>query len=216
MGKVTEFKLNGSVELKAPMAAYMKNKFSFVGIKAPARKQQAKEYINLSKKMPLQELLQTIGELYQRTEREYQYVAIDMSFANVRRFSLVEIRNLTQYVTQKSWWDSVDAWRKVFGKYAQLHPNEKQQLFAFFYKHDDFWMRRIAILLQLLEKETLDKEMLALAILYDQQTEEFFIQKAIGWALRNYSKFDPQWVKHFVSEHDLSKLATREASVYLK
>ncbi|WP_057745241.1 DNA alkylation repair protein [Liquorilactobacillus capillatus] len=215
MGKVTEFKLRGSAELKDPMAAYMKNKFSFVGVKTPARKQQSKEYIKLSKKMPLQELLHTISELYQQSAREYQYVAIDMCFANIRRFSFTEISDFTQYVMQKSWWDSVDAWRKVFGKYVQLHLNEKQQLFELFYKHDDFWMRRIAILLQLFEKETLDKEMLASAILYDQQTDEFFIQKAIGWALRNYSKFDPQWVKHFVVEHDLSKLATREASVYL-
>ncbi|KRN11086.1 DNA alkylation repair protein [Liquorilactobacillus mali] len=215
MQKITEFKLVGEAELKGPMAAYMKNKFFFVGVKTPERKRQSKELLKVSKKMPLKELIQVIDELYQRSEREYQYVAIDISFANVKRFSFTEMKFLTQYVTQKAWWDSVDAWRKVFGKYVQLYPDEKRRLFELFYKQDNFWMRRISILLQLLEKETMDKELLTLAILYDQHTDEFFIQKAIGWALRNYSKFDSAWVKNFIEEYPLHKLATREASIYL-
>ncbi|KRL37611.1 DNA alkylation repair protein [Liquorilactobacillus uvarum] len=215
MQKITGFKLTGTAEFKEPMAVYMKNKFPFVGVKTPARKQQSKELIKLSRKLPLKELLKTVNELYQRAEREYQYVAIDIGFENVKRFSFVEIQALTQFVMQKSWWDSVDAWRKVFGKYVQLHPSEKRQVFGLFYKHENFWMRRISILLQLLEKKTLNKELLMEAILYDQTTDEFFIQKAIGWALRNYSKYNPLWVKSFIAAHSLSKLAVREASVYL-
>ncbi|KRL05178.1 hypothetical protein FD46_GL001129 [Liquorilactobacillus oeni DSM 19972] len=76
-------------------------------------------------------------------------------------------------------------------------------------------MRRVAILLQFLETTTLDKELLAQAILYDQKTDEFFIQKAIGWALRNYSKFNPKWVKNFIFNNALSKIAIKEVSVYL-
>ena len=76
-------------------------------------------------------------------------------------------------------------------------------------------MRRIAITLQLLEKETLDKELLTKAIEYDINTEEFFIQKAIGWSLRNYSKYNPEWVKTFIAAHELSKLAVKEGSKYL-
>lgn len=84
-----------------------------------------------------------------------------------------------------------------------------------FYQHDNFWMRRVAIILQLLEKDTLDTVLLTKAIEYDIKTDEFFIQKAIGWALRNYSKFNPEWVREFVEQHQLSKLAVKEATKYL-
>ncbi|KRL05179.1 hypothetical protein FD46_GL001130 [Liquorilactobacillus oeni DSM 19972] len=86
------------------MAKYMRNKFPFVGIKTPARKQQSKELIKLSKKMNLIDLMDVINNLYLRREREYQYVAIDVSIANVERFSFTEIKALAQYVTQKPWW----------------------------------------------------------------------------------------------------------------
>ncbi len=76
-------------------------------------------------------------------------------------------------------------------------------------------MRRLSIDLQLLEKETLDTELLTKAIEYDIHTDQFFIQKGIGWALRNYSKFNPNWVRKFVASHDLSKLAVREGTKYV-
>lgn len=153
MQEIAEFRLVGTAEFKGPMTMYMKNKFFFIGLLAPARKQQSKELIKASGKLTLEELLAAIDELYQRSEREYQYVAIDICFANIKRFSFVEIQVLVQYVTQKSWWDSVDAWRRVFGKYVQLHPGEKRQVFELFYKHSDFWMRASLFCFSFLKKK---------------------------------------------------------------
>ncbi len=152
------FELVGDKENKPFMERYMRNQFSFLGLKTPARKRQSKALIQASKRLPLNDVLAEIEALYRRDNREYQYVAIDMAYANVTRLRMVEIEKLSAYIQIKSWWDTVDTWRKVFGKYVSLHPTEKGKVFDLFYRHPNFWMRRVAITLQLLEKETLDKK----------------------------------------------------------
>lgn len=215
MEGLPQFRLREQLENQAAMAAYMKDHFSFLGVRAPARKEQSKELIRSSKEISLEELFIWIDFLYQKSGREYQYVAIDVAIANVKRFSLEDISYLAHYVMEKSWWDSVDSWRKLFGDYVVLHQVDKEAVFGLFYKHPNFWMRRIAILLQLTEKATLNQELLKKAIVFDQKTDEFFIQKAIGWALRSYSKTNPQWVKAMIANYQLSPLAIREGSKYL-
>lgn len=200
---------------QAPMESYMRNQFPFLGLKTPQRKAESKDYIKASKKLPMSAIYTEIADLYRRDAREYQYVAIDIAFANVKRLSFEDLQRLTKYIQIKSWWDTVDSWRKVFGTYVVIHPEQKEDVFNLFYKHDNFWMRRVAIILQLLEKDTLDTNLLTKAITYDLDTDEFFIQKAIGWALRNYSKFDPAWVRQFVASHNLSKLAIKEGTKYV-
>ena len=197
------------------MERYMRNQFKFLGLKTPQRKAASKDFIKESKQMSVSQVMEEIADLYKREEREYQYVAIDIAYANVRRLSFADIQALTHYVQVKSWWDTVDTWRKVFATFVILHPSKKQRVFELFYQHPNFWMRRVSVILQLLERETLDTELLTRAIEYDIHTDEFFIQKAIGWALRNYSKFNPDWVRKFVASHDLSKLAVREGTKYV-
>lgn len=210
-----QFQLTGNPALREPMARYMRDQFIFVGLKTPERKLQAKELIKQSKGVTTSELLDGINTLYQRPEREYQYVAIDVMVANVKRLSFADLQELAQLVTQKAWWDSVDALRKGFGDYIQIHPDEKRQVFELFNGKQNFWLRRVAITLQLMEKERTDTQMLTAAILPDLATPEFFIQKAIGWALRNYSKVNPQWVTTFIAAYELSRLAVSEGSKYL-
>ena len=156
-----------------------------------------------------------IEAYYQKTEREYQYVAIDLALQNVRRFSLEEVVAFKAYVPQKAWWDSVDAWRKFFGSWVALHLTELPTIFALFYGAENFWNRRVALNLQLMLKEKTNQDLLKKAIIYDRTTEEFFIQKAIGWSLRQYSKTNPQWVEELMKELVLSPLAQREGSKYL-
>ncbi|GAD16288.1 DNA alkylation repair protein [Lentilactobacillus otakiensis] len=209
------FKMPENKENQAPMERYMRNQFKFLGLKTPQRKAASKDFVRESKQLSIPEVMREIATLYDREEREYQYVAIDIAYANVKRLSFADIQTLTQYIQVKSWWDTVDTWRKVFGTFVVLHPVEKRRVFELFYQHPNFWMRRVSIILQLLEKNTLDTDLLTKAIVYDIDTDEFFIQKAIGWALRNYSKFNPDWVRNFVANHDLSKLAVREGTKYL-
>lgn len=209
------FQLVGNPNKSVKMAAYMKNHFIFLGIPTPERKKQSKEFIKNSKKLNLPEFLTTLDTIWQQKAREYQYVAIDLALANLHRLTFSEIKILSRYLSEKTWWDSVDAWRKLFAEYIQLHPEEREQVFKLFFGQPDFWMRRVAINLQLLAKEKTDLNLLTEAILWDLKTDEFFIQKAIGWALRDYSKTDPTWVRAFIDAHPLSPLAVREGSKYL-
>lgn len=209
------FTLTGHPENKVSMAKYMKNRFIFLGVKTPERRAQSKAFIQQSKHAPLPRVLKSIAALYQQPEREYQYVATDLALANGPRFSFTDMVTLTKYVQLKPWWDTVDAWRKLFDVYTLHHPDEKQRIFALFYQHPDFWMRRVAITLQLLQKARVDTRLLTQAITYDVATDESFIQKAIGWALRDYSKYDPAWVAAFIADHRLSPLAVKEGSKFL-
>jgi len=202
-------------ELAEPMARYMKNLFPFCGVKKPQRALLERPFLKESLTLPLPELIQEIFRNYRKDEREYQYYAIDLAQKNIQRFSLADLAELLPLLAEKSWWDSIDAWRKVFATWVLAHPTELKRVYAFFYQHENFWYRRVAINLQLLFKEQTDPALLAQAILAVLTTEEFFIQKAIGWALRDYSKVNPDWVKNFMQQHSLSKLALREGSKYI-
>lgn len=202
-------------ELAESMARYMKNIFPFCGVKKPQRALLERPFLKESLTLPLPELIQEIFRNYHKDEREYQYYAIDLAQKNIQRFTLADLAELLPLLAEKSWWDSIDAWRKVFATWVLAHPTELKQVYAFFYQHENFWYRRVAINLQLLFKEQTDPALLAQAILADLTTEEFFIQKAIGWALRDYSKVNPDWVKNFMQQHSLSKLALREGSKYI-
>lgn len=208
---IKKFQLVGVEENKKPMENYMKNRYPFVGVKSPDRKKQSKELITESKLYSLDQLFQTINYLYQKEEREYQNVAIDMCEANVNRLSFEELQNYSQFIQLKSWWDTVDAWRKIYGLHIKRVPEEKEKMFYYFYQHENMWMRRVSITLQLMEKEKTNVELLEKAIMYDRYTDEFFIQKAIGWSLRQYSKVNPNWVVAFTSEKDLLPFAKKEA-----
>ena len=202
-------------EKSQQMAAYMKNLFPFAGVPAPTRAAMEKELLKASKKLPFADLFELVNVYYEKPEREYQYVAIDLATVNVKRLSLEEVLQFKPLVIEKAWWDSVDAWRKFFALWGASHFEEMPRLFDAFFGEKDFWHRRIAINLQLLYKDRTDTELLKKAIIYDKTTDEFFIQKAIGWSLRQHSKTNPQWVQELITTMELSPLAVREGSKYL-
>ena len=202
-------------ELAEPMARYMKDLFPFCGVKKPQRALLERPFLKESTTLPMEELIQEIFRNYRKKEREYQYYAIDLAQKNITRFSLEDLKALLPLLGEKTWWDSIDAWRKVFSTWVLAHPAELEQVYCFFYQHENFWYRRVAINLQLMFKEQTDTELLTQAILADLTTDEFFIQKAIGWSLRDYSKVNPDWVREFMQQHSLSKLALREGSKYI-
>lgn len=208
-----EFKLQGDAERAPAMARYMKNQFQFLGVPAPERKRQEKGL--LQQDFTKSEVLEQIATLYDRPQREYQYAAIDLAVKHLKDWTIADLQLLSQYVSQKAWWDSVDSWRTLFGGYAKQFPATKPTIFAMFAGQPNFWLRRVAITLQLQDNAQLDRRLLTQAIEADLTTDEFFIQKAIGWALRQVSKTDPDWVRHFMNGHQLSALAQREAAKYL-
>ncbi len=198
------------------MSRYMKYKFPFVGIAAPERVKISKALISQSKKWENALLVDEVLYYYQKPEREYQYLAIDLILANVKHLMWSNWQNsFFQLIDQKAWWDSVDALRKPLGLWLRPRPEERACVIYAFAKHESFWRRRVAITVQLQYKEITNTDLLTHSILHNKDSEEFFIQKGIGWALREYSKTNAEWVRDFLKQNQLMPLSVREASKYL-
>jgi 3-methyladenine DNA glycosylase AlkD len=123
---------------------------------------------------------------------------------------------MEQLITTKSWWDTVDAIApKAVGKIADKFPEVVPETIDGWATHDYMWLKRAAILFQLKYKQKTDEELLYQYIRQNAASKEFFIQKAIGWALREYSKTNPASVKKFIEGQPLAPLSVREGSKYL-
>ena len=120
------------------------------------------------------------------------------------------------YVKSKQWWDTIDSLIKPIGKIG-LRDGRVDDLMLAWSKDNDFWVRRVAIEHQLLRKNKMNTELLEKILENNLNSSEFFISKAIGWALRDYSKTNPAWVKKFINDHysDMAALSIKEGSKYL-
>ena len=197
------------------MSKYMKNKFEFFGVGAAERNEIWKPYFKEAKKTKKIDW-DFIEICFKHDKRECQYTAA-YYLKYMQRF-LVEddIPKLKELVLTKSWWDTVDILDKVIGSIIynnkNLHP-----IILEWSKDDNIWLRRVAIDHQLLRKENTDEQLLEKILINNLNHKEFFVNKAIGWALRDYSKTNPQWVRNFIEVHkeNMVSLSIREASKYL-
>jgi len=199
---------------RAPaMRAYMRDQFPFLGIATPARRDALKPAIRAFKGASSAELIGVASELWQLPEREYQYAALDLMAANWKQFASADLPALLAFVLRKSWWDSVDGMAGIIGDVLRFEHHEMDAAL----KHDSFWMRRIALLHQLGWRGKTDEMRLFRYALALGHENEFFIQKAIGWALRDYARHAPHNVAQFINENSrtLSKLSVREAGKHL-
>jgi 3-methyladenine DNA glycosylase AlkD len=200
------------------MTKYLKGKFPFFGIGSPQRKQIQKAWIN---KIPSTISDETrrliIRELWQKEEREFHYVAIDWLNSWNKKHILKEDDVLLRWlIVNHSWWDSVDSIASNYlGKYLLKFPEKKKTLIEDWRHDNNMWLNRSCLIFQLKYAKNVDFELLSSLIKQYQPVKEFFIQKAIGWSLRQYSKFDPERVSAFVHEIDLKGLARKEANKYL-
>lgn len=176
----------------------MRGKFEFLGVKTPDRRRASKSFIAVHGP-------QVVPDLWAEPEREFQYVGADVLWAKASQLSSTDVEWLGGFVQQKSWWDTVDALAKTIGQVATA-----QQMLAWSVA-DNLWLRRVAIIHQLRRKASTDTALLARIIVNNVGSTEFYINKAIGWALREYSKTDADWVRGFVATHELSRLSQREA-----
>lgn len=202
-------------ENQVPMAAYMRDQFEFLGIKSQERRELSRKHIKAAKASQRIDW-QGIRQLWQAEAREYQYLAVDYLRMMQAYLQPDDLSHLRELIVSKSWWDTVDNLVKPLGHLIQRNPYLFETILAWA-EAEDLWLRRAAILSQLTFKEktqTVDLEQVLASNLAD---EEFFIQKAIGWSLREYSKTNPSWVADYLNRHevDLSSLARREASKYL-
>ncbi|PHV50960.1 DNA alkylation repair protein [Janthinobacterium sp. BJB301] len=200
----------------APMQAYMREQFIFLGVAAPQRRMAAKGLLAGLKGIDPATLLDHAQRLWQQPEREYQHVALDMLALHWRQLGIEHIPALLGLARQRAWWDSVDGMAGIVGDVLQaehLRGGDGHAHMDAALRHDDFWLRRIAMLHQLGWRADTDAAWLFGAALALAHENEFFIRKAIGWALRDYARHAPEAVTTFANAHRqlLSPLSRREA-----
>lgn len=197
------------------MEKYMRNQFPFLGIKTPERRNAVINALKMHGNPDLDTLKKLLEELWALPEREYQNAALDL-LDRVKRFPKDYIDLIEQLIVTKSWWDTVDGLAvHSAGIYFQQFPDQIAPITEEWVNSPNLWLNRSALLFQLSYKDSTDFDRLTRYILLHNYSNEFFIQKAIGWSLREYSKTDPETVKTFLEHHNLPPLSKREASKFI-
>ncbi|MCY7147181.1 DNA alkylation repair protein [Streptococcus gordonii] len=196
------------------MKAYMKNKFEFLGVKTPARRKLAKTFFKQQTDSVID--WNFINEAWNNPYRELQYVALDYLEIRKKLLTPSDLQRLKKLAQTKSWWDTVDFLDRLVGSIITRFPETKEIILSWSCD-EDIWLRRLAIDHQLLRKEETDTELLEKILINNLGQTEFFINKAIGWALRDYSKTNPNWVRDFIERHqaEMAALSIREGSKYI-
>ena len=195
----------------AAMSAYMRNLFIFYGIKTPERKQLTKQLLAASPP-ELTEIINIAKSAWNQPEREMQYFAIELLATYHKSWTPEIIELFEMMIVEKSWWDSVDSIASnLTSLYFKKFPHQVAVITGRWNNSSNIWLQRSSLLFQLLYKKQMDTALLKKYILHLRDSKEFFIQKAIGWTLRQYGKTDPQWVKKFVLENELPPLSRKEA-----
>lgn len=194
------------------MVAYMKGHFAFLGIQTPLRRQATRALITAFAGSPVD----AAQALWALPQREYQYVAVDLLRQHGKRICSEQLPCLEALVENKSWWDSVDGLAVVIGGMVRRQPELASRMDNLI-ESPNLWLRRVALLHQLEWKEATDQARLFAYCLRCADDKEFFIRKAIGWALRQYARTEPEAVRGFLDLHrkKLSGLSFREASKHL-
>ncbi len=203
---------NSNAKIAAGQKAYMRNQFEFYGIKSPLRRDIQKPFLEKNYLPPKSELEQIVKTLWNKPQREFQLIAQELVFKYTRQLEENDIDLLEYMVTHKSWWDTVDYIAvKLIGTYFNRFPNQMNTYLEKWLASDNIWLQRCCLLYQLKSKDKMDTQRLEYIIKRLLGSHEFFINKAIGWVLREYSRTNPKWVREFTENNDLPKLSQREA-----
>ena len=209
----TAFKEKSHPENAFAMAKYMRNHFSFFGIKTEDRRLIFKT-ICKENLLEISENPRAIAlKLYAKPQRELHYCAIEILIKQLKgNYKKEDIQLIEKFIITNSWWDSVDTISKyILGEYLLEFPLETDNIIERFSNSENMWLNRSAILFQLGYKQKTNFDLLKSECEKHKKSNEFFIQKAIGWALREYAKTNPQAVKSFVANSNLKPLSTKEA-----
>ena len=197
------------------MSKYMLNKFEYIGIKTPERRKIFKNFFSEYKNEEKIDW-EFVNKCWENKYREFQYVVADYLKNMKDKLTINDIPKFKRLILEKSWWDTIDNLDMTIGALALKEPNVNKILLEWSLD-ENIWLRRIAIDHQLLRKDKTNTELLAKILKNNLGQTEFFINKAIGWALRDYSKTNPEWVRNFIEENreNMAKLSIREAIKYL-
>jgi 3-methyladenine DNA glycosylase AlkD len=209
-----EFEKNRNEYEAEGMSRYMKNRFAYFGIKKPKRALIQKEWISgISKGLIPEKKRELVLELWQKEQREFHYVAMDfMGKWKDKEIITEDIHFIEFLLTNHSWWDSVDILASNYlGRYLRVFPDQRETVINTWRKSENRWLRRSCLIFQLRYKSETNFTLLKGLVLEFKHEKEFFIQKAIGWSLREYAKTNPESVRDFVEESGIQGLARREA-----
>jgi len=194
-------------------AKYMKNHFAFYGLTSPERRKLQAPFL-VKKYLPVkQDAYIIINKLWEKPQRELHYFAQELANKYQKHVEKSDIELYEYLITRNSWWDTVDfIAANLIGNYFTHFPDEKEQIIDKWMHSNNMWLQRTCVIFQLKYKKETDTKTLSNCINQLIGSKEFFINKAIGWALREYGKTNPNWVVDFVQEHEqLAALSKREA-----
>ena len=195
---ITELEENRNELLAESMSKYMQDKFRFLGVRGATRTEIYKKYFPEARKSKAIDW-DFIENCWNKEEREFQYVVVYYLKAMQRFLKREDISRLKYLIVKKAWWDTVDLLAKVVGSLV-IRIEGYDQIMLEWSKDSNIWLRRVAILYQLSLKDKVDEQILDKILVNNLGDNEFFINKAIGWALRDYSKFNPEWVREFIKK----------------
>lgn len=196
----------------APMKKYMRDQFEYLGIKSPQFKVLMKDFLAANGTPPLKDLEIILRDLWALPQREFQYMAVGLLGRSEKDLPAKFIGTIEYLLVTKSWWDTVDTISGgTLGVHFRRFSNVREKYLAKWRASENFWLRRACILFQLDYKQETDFDLLCDIIRENLNSSEFFINKAIGWSLRQYARTDPKAVKGFVNTTPLHPLSRREA-----
>lgn len=199
--------------------AYMKSALPFLGVRVPEVRRLALAAAAAHPFTSAGQLRSTVLELWRSAAaREERYAAIDLTGLRLVSRDIDMLPVYEEIIRTGAWWDFVDGVTHRICGLLQSHRPSMTALLLAWSTDADFWIRRASILSQLKAKSHTDRDLLRAVIEANLADPEFFIRKAIGWALREYAKTDPEWVRDFVADHGsrLSPLSRKEALRHLK
>ena len=213
----TEFKRNADVTIAEQQMAYMRNQFKCFGLKTPLRRELQKPFLVKVYLPEKGEVADLVSELWGRPQREFQYFGQELAFKYVKVQERDDVVLYEYMITHKSWWDTVDFIAvKLLGTYFKKFPEQRNIYVRKWLESNNIWLQRSALLFQLKYKSEMDRELLRTTIVSLLGSKEFFINKAIGWVLREYSRTNPKWVLEFANSIQLNNLSRREALRLIK
>lgn len=211
------FSNNSNAERAIGQSKYMRNQFGFFGLKSAEVKQLAKQLM-AQYGLPAHDEVRQICQLaFDEEQRELHYLALMVVEKSLRRLRAEDIHLFEFLITTKSWWDTVDWVAKLVGKHFLRFPELRLPTTERWMASGNLWLQRTCIIFQLAYRQKTDFELMKKYILATMPTREFFLQKAGGWALRQYSRVNPAEVVAFLNEHpELPNLTKREALKWLE
>jgi 3-methyladenine DNA glycosylase AlkD len=199
------------------MKKYMRNKFDFFGIKSPLRKELFRSFIKEYGWPATQDLEAVCIALYSQHEREFHYFAMEMAERNINKFNESAVKLFEFMIVTCAWWDTVDfIAANILGRFFRIYPGLIREVTNVWMDSENLWLQRSCILFQLKYKRNTDTELLYSFIERLKASDEFFIQKAIGWFLREYSKINPEEVLNYTGRTVLKPLSRKEALRIIK